>query len=93
MRAALDRGHGVLLGIRLDGRYSDLLGGANRWDARGPAMGGAGHAVAVIGYSDRVQAFVIQDSRGTDFGQGGQWYLPYSATRSNLILEAIEIGG
>lgn len=93
LREALDRGHAVLLGFRLDARYADLGSGADRWEARGPATGAVGHAAAVIGYEDAAGAFVIQDSRGPAFGRGGQWYLPYSATRSSLLLEAYEIAG
>ena len=45
----------------------------------------------MIGYDDVVGAFVVQDSRGPDFGRGGQWYLLYAAVRSAMLTEAFEI--
>lgn len=50
------------------------------------------HAAVVLGYRDAVSAFVIQDSRrGTDFGVGGQWFLPYSLATSPFVVLAIAL--
>jgi hypothetical protein len=43
------------------------------------------HAVAILGTSAARSAFVVQDSRGSAFGAGGQWYLPYRHADSSAI--------
>jgi C1A family cysteine protease len=48
-----------------------------------------GHAVCVIGYDDSRNAFLVRNSWGTNWGIGGNFWLPFSyATNSNLTLEA-----
>lgn len=37
-----------------------------------------GHAVTIIGYSDAKQAFLIQNSWGTDWKLNGKFWMPYS---------------
>lgn len=38
----------------------------------------SGHAMCVIGYDDDRQAFLVQNSWGTWWGNGGRFWLPYS---------------
>jgi len=42
---------------------------------RGRILGG--HAVALVGYDDSKHAFILRNSWGTQWGQGGYAYLPY----------------
>jgi hypothetical protein len=37
-----------------------------------------GHAVTLIGYDDSKQAFLIQNSWGTEWGLNGKFWMPYS---------------
>ena len=37
-----------------------------------------GHAVTIIGFSDSKKAFLIQNSWGTDWGNNGKFWMPYS---------------
>lgn len=53
---------------------------------------GTGHAVAILGYRDSERAFIVQDSRGEDFGLGGQWWMSYSFAASAFVQEAYCIG-
>ena len=58
-------------------------------DASGP-LESILHAVAVIGYSDAEDSFLIQDSRGNSFGPlGGQWWLPYNLARTPFLVSAM----
>lgn len=93
-RSALDRGHPVFLTIATDHAYWNL-GSSNlsTWEPTTEAPGTAGdHAVAILGYDDARGHFIVQDSRGTSFGAGGQWFLPYAAAqRSNRITASYAI--
>ena len=44
---------------------------------RGETIQG-GHAVACVGYDDEKQAFLVRNSWGSDWGQGGYFWMPYA---------------
>lgn len=47
-----------------------------------------GHAIMAVGYDDEKQHFIIQNSWGTEWGDKGFFYMPYSyATDSNLAAD------
>lgn len=94
-RSALNRRHPVFLAIATDSPYWDLGSpGVTTWvPSTAPPGGDGDHAVAVLGYDDDARQFIVQDSRGSSFGAGGQWFLSYrDAARSNRITESYEIG-
>jgi C1A family cysteine protease len=43
-----------------------------------------GHAVMAVGYEDDEDRFIIRNSWGTDWGQGGYGTLPYEYVRQNI---------
>jgi C1A family cysteine protease len=43
-----------------------------------------GHAVTCVGFDDVKQMFIIQNSWGASWGDGGYFYMPYSYITSNL---------
>ena len=45
-----------------------------------------GHANVIIGYDDTKQAFKVQNSWGTSWGNAGFYYLPYSVFSSTKIV-------
>jgi hypothetical protein len=45
-----------------------------------------GHANVIIGYDNTRQAFLMENSWGTDWGNAGYWYLPYSVFQSTKIV-------
>jgi hypothetical protein len=49
---------------------------------------GPSHAVAILGYRDSEQAFIVQDSRGPDWFLGGQWWMPYGFAESGFVYRA-----
>jgi hypothetical protein len=91
-KRALSLGYPILLGIVPDDAYWALRNGLERWRAPGPAAPGAKHAVAVLGYDDAESAFIVQDSRGQEFGRGGQWFFDYDGLDSPLVYAAYGIG-
>lgn len=56
-----------------------------------------GHAICIIGYDDRRQAFIARNSWGTGWGISGDFYLPYNyATNPRLsfdtwVLYSVEV--
>jgi hypothetical protein len=90
-RNALAAGLPVLVRIWLNPGYWALRDAAldteAEWmDESNP--GDASHAVVVIGYEAAKRRFIVQDSRGTTFAHGGQWFLPAGMTESRVIEDA-----
>ena len=80
IRACLAGGFPIVFGTRVtesfmrigrDGRVP-MIGAGDRDDARHGR-----HALLLCGYDDARQLFVIRNSWGTDWGDGGYGYLPY----------------
>lgn len=44
-----------------------------------------GHAVIAVGYDDTNLVFIVRNSWGTDWGDGGYFYMPYSYAISNAL--------
>lgn len=88
MRAALAQGNPILIGARLSkifcgGLYDTYtrdyhLSGLRDHD---PKMPHAMHAMAVVGYDDRKQAFLIMNSWGKEWGHEGFCWVHYDLMR------------
>ncbi|MDQ2864458.1 MAG: C1 family peptidase [Bacteroidota bacterium] len=46
-----------------------------------------GHAVMAVGYDDKKQVVIIHNSWGTDWGEKGYFYMPYSYISSNHLCD------
>ncbi|MEM1184653.1 MAG: hypothetical protein AAGI53_06575 [Planctomycetota bacterium] len=46
------------------------------------------HCVTVLGFSNRLKAFYVVDSRGSSWGHGGAWWLPYRYASTSLVVES-----
>jgi hypothetical protein len=83
-KMALLTGKPIIAGIDLPANYSKTMSRATTEAGRlGPS-----HAVVILGYRDSKQAFIVQDSRGTDWFLGGQWWMPYSFAQSGFVYRA-----
>jgi hypothetical protein len=83
---ALLRRQPVLAVIHTNASYWAMRNGATaRWDDTDREAAGDLHAVAVLGASQADGAFVVQDSRGPQFGAGGQWLLAYDRASGTAI--------
>jgi len=81
VRAALDRGRAPLLGVTLHGTwFAPGSGGEIAMPARG-AVAYGGHAVLVVGYAtgegEGSGRFIVRNSWGDGWGDGGYGYLPF----------------
>ena len=92
MLSALGRGHPIFLAIWPDSGYWQLDDpGVYEWQPTRATRRGLLHTVAVLGYQAEDRRFVAQDSRGDQFGSGGQWYLAAHNCDARSIHEGWEI--
>lgn len=83
-KMALLTGKPILAGIDLPAAYGKSM---KRASTEGGRLGPS-HAVAILGYRDSEQAFVVQDSRGPEWFSGGQWWMPYAFAQSGFVYRA-----
>ena len=88
MRTALAQGNPILIGARLSrifcgGQYDTYTKNNHLLGLRDhdPKMNHAMHAMAVVGYDDRRQAFLIMNSWGKEWGQEGFCWVHYDLMR------------
>ena len=89
-RFALASGFPVVLGFDLTSAYDNIPDTNNTHAFPENEAAYGGHAVVAMGYDDQWQngAFYIRDSRGSQFGDNGYWWLPYELAESHLIIDS-----
>ena len=79
-KAALAAGYPFVFGFSVYGAFESqevaTTGIVPQPDLNDQFMGG--HAVCAVGYDDDKQWFIVRNSWGADWGDGGYFYLPYS---------------
>lgn len=68
----------IIIAVTVDGSF-DNLSSANKWiwkSHSGATRGG--HAICVVGYDDTKQAFKVQNSWGTSWGDSGFFWIDYT---------------
>lgn len=78
-KGQLARGHPVVFGMEVSDSFENLQGSGTYDDLTSPRTGG--HAMVLVGYSERRQAFKVMNSWGTDWGDGGFGWISYRAVR------------
>ncbi len=71
----------VVIGMMVGGSFMQEMMGKDLWtptDADRSQMGFGGHAMCVIGYDDRKQAFQIMNSWGPEWGNNGVAWVRYA---------------
>jgi hypothetical protein len=79
-KGALAKGHPVIIGSRITKDFTRLRGDLV-WRGEGELIQG-GHAMALVGYDERRQAFKVINSWGTKWGDGGFGWIGYEAYRA-----------
>jgi hypothetical protein len=77
----------LILGFWLTDAYAALQNSNTLGSALGLPHRGA-HSVVCLGYSLQHRCFLVKDSRGDAFGDGGFWWLPFERLAEGLVLEA-----
>jgi C1A family cysteine protease len=100
IKAALDEGYPVAVSVRLFSSFGEPDHGfislpdedeVKQADDEGIE---SNHAMVICGYSDENKVFVVRNSWGTDFGEKGYCFMPYSyITDAHLTNQACIITG
>jgi hypothetical protein len=78
-KGQLSRGNPVVFGMDVSDQFENLTGSEIYDDTTSPRTGG--HAMVLVGYSERRQAFKVMNSWGTRWGDGGFGWVSYRAIR------------
>ena len=78
-KGQLARGNPVVFGMEVSDSFENLSGPGTYDDVASPRTGG--HAMVLVGYSERRQAFKVMNSWGTGWGEGGFGWVSYRAIR------------
>ena len=78
-KGQLARGNPVVFGMDVSDQFENLTGPAIYDDTTSPRTGG--HAMVLVGYSERRQAFKVMNSWGTRWGDGGFGWVSYRAVK------------
>ena len=76
IKSSIAAGVPVPWGVNVDAGFSNLTAN-DIWT--GPTATGGGHAMAIVGYDDTKQAFIVANSWGPDWANAGTFYLAYSS--------------
>jgi len=79
VKGALAKGHPVIIGSQVTKDFMNLRGDGV-WRGAGERIPG-GHAMTLVGYDERLQAFRVINSWGTRWGVGGFGWIGYEAYR------------
>jgi hypothetical protein len=83
MRSALAAGHPIVFGFLVEPALFDV-GPDGIYHPTGEEPVG-GHAVCAVGYDDARRVLIVRNSWGTDWGDHGYFYLPYSVYTDGRI--------
>ncbi len=78
IKAHIHAGYPIVIGAKIDMNFKDLSHG-KIWNSLGEVIGA--HAMVVVGYSDRVKAFKLINSWGTNWGDDGFCWVDYDHFR------------
>ncbi|CAK9005228.1 unnamed protein product [Durusdinium trenchii] len=81
MRRCLAEGNPIVFGLKLTAQFFKPApgGGISTPDPDDPQSSEHGlHAMLIVGYNDRQEVFIVRNSWGTSWGDGGYGYVPYS---------------
>lgn len=78
IKSALVEGYPVIVSLHLHESFNNIGsdGFVKKPDESDPVVGW--HAMVIVGFSDKDKVFIVRNSWGTDFGDRGYCYIPYS---------------
>jgi len=95
IKSALSDGYPVIIVSKIFDSFSDTRSGFVRHpSSKELSVGGrsdchGNHAMVVCGFSDKERVFVVRNSWGTDFGDNGYCYIPYSYAQQYFLQACI----
>jgi len=76
-KTALALGYPVVLSLSVRKNFYQLSGGKYWWPTIGNTTPMGGHALVIVAYDDKKQAFQLMNSWGTEWGRGGFVWVKY----------------
>lgn len=78
IKSALVEGYPVIVSLHLHESFNNIGsdGFVRKPDESDPVVGW--HAMVIVGFSDKDKVFIVRNSWGTDFGDKGYCYIPFS---------------
>jgi hypothetical protein len=78
IKSAIAEGYPVIVSLHLHESFNNIGsdGFVRKPDESDPVVGW--HAMVIVGFSDKDKVFIVRNSWGTDFGDKGYCYIPYS---------------
>ncbi len=89
-KSAISEGYPVMFGLKIYKSFATAQRGFVTWPEEGEEELGR-HAMVMCGYSDEGKFFIVRNSWGTSFGDGGYCYIPYSYIADPEMLDAAYI--
>lgn len=94
IKSALSDGFPVIIAARIFDSFSDTRSGFVRNPlsdelSKERSDGHGNHALVVCGFSDSERVFVVRNSWGTNFGDNGYCYIPYSYAKEYFLQACI----
>ena len=95
IKSALCDGYPVIIAAKIFDSFSDTRSGfirhpSNEEIAEGTRTDGHGnHAMVVCGFSDKERILIVRNSWGTNFGDNGYCYIPYSYAQKYFLQACI----
>lgn len=88
VKAAVAQGYPVVIGFDVYESFeSDIVASTGQMPypnvATEQLLGG--HAVAIVGYDDTTQKFIVRNSWGTGWGDRGYFYMPYQVIKNTSM--------
>ncbi len=77
VKEALRTQHPVVFGMFVDNDYIKFTGSGVVPMPKKTRLGGGGHAQLIVGYDDKIGAWLVSNSWGTGWGDGGYAWVPY----------------
>jgi len=94
IKSKIVEGHPVIVGMWVDDSFQDQRNIIYNPVTDKNADGSTGHAMLIVGYDDRMRAFKLMNSWGTDWRDGGFGWVSYDAMkRRGLQLWTMSLRG
>lgn len=89
--------HAICIAVKLPLDYNDILTSSNpslrgRWIDPGVSNGRTAHAMLVVGYSDKKNAFKVMDWKGREYGDSGFVWMDYKLIENpDVVFDAYQL--